>query len=90
MYGLLLLQISRRIQLLKTKKTKKTKNKWKHFTYFFLESNDHLLRRVLRTRPFGIKIGLNIIARNKRDCLLAFVLEVHLENTRFVCLFNTE
>lgn len=67
-------------------KTKNKKKKWKHFLFFF----ENYRRRVLRPRPFGTNVGLYIIARNKRDCFLAFRREVHLEKTRLVFLFNTE
>jgi len=97
MYEFLLLQISRIYQLLdrlffsyKNKKTKKNKG---NKPFFFLQN--HLRLTVLLLpgiipRPVGTNPVLNIIARNKRDCFLAFVLEVHFEKTRLVFLFRTE
>jgi hypothetical protein len=76
----------------KNKKTKKQKKISGNTSLIFFQENYHLLRWVFRTRPRprGTKSLLYIIARNKRDCFLAFFKVVHLEKTRFVFLFNTE
>jgi hypothetical protein len=46
-------------------------------------------RRVLRREEFGTKFLLFSMARKRRNCRVAFFLEVHFANTFLERLFET-